>query len=548
MSKLQKYLTQNFPEVDYSPQHQDHVLVASPTLIHPLLTNLKENYGFIMLLDICGVDHLKKNHSKRFECVYHLLNMGEHQRLRLRIPIDIKESLPSITDIWKSADWFEREVWDMFGIEFKDKKKERLLTHKDFVGHPLQKDYDHSHIQKLSSPQEISFENPNQSLRHSIHIEPFNPVTQGILKIALELEGETVKRTQLELGYLHRCFEKICEGLSYNQVIPYTDRLNYCSAAMNSIGWCKSVETLMDIEIPDRAKVIRMIVAELSRVADHILCIETTAIGIGAISHHSLGLRLREQIYRLFEKLCGARITVSLTRIGGMAQDISLPWMKECRNCVNDILKKIIPFERYLTRNSTWLTRTKVCSISAEDAIEWGYTGPCLRACGVNYDIRQDSPYYFYKDIDFEIPLGINGDCYDRYLVRVEEIKQSLKMVLQLLDNLPWGPIMSEDDRVALPDKESVHTDRRSFIKHVDRIQQGIIPPTGEIYSCTEAANGELGFYLISDGSAHPYRVKVRPPCFPILQSLPQTIHDWLLPDAIISLSSMNIVPGELER
>ena len=547
MNKLQQYLAQHFKEVDYSHQHQNHVILAPPALLHPLLRELKK-HGFVMLLDICGLDNLRKEHSKRFECVYHLLDMEEHRRLRLRIPIDSGECLPSITDIWKTADWFEREVWDMFGIEFQGTKKERLLTHKDFVGHPLQKDYDHSRLQKLSAPQNISFEDSPASHHHSVNIEPFNPVTRGMLKIALELEGETVKKTRLELGHLHRCFEKICEGLSYNQVIPYTDRLNYCSAAMNNIGWCKSVETLMGIEIPDRAKVVRMILAELSRVADHILCIESTATGIGAISHHSLGLRMRGPIYQLFEKLCGARITVSLTRIGGIAQDLDRQWVRECRECANDILKKVMPFERNLTRNRTWLARTKVCSVPAEDAIEWGYTGPCLRASGVNYDIRKASPYYFYQDIDFEIPLGINGDCYDRYLVRIEEIKQSLKMVLQLLDNIPIGSIMSDDERVALPEKQKVYSDRNSFLKHLDRIQQGILPPVGEIYSCTEAANGELGFYIVSDGSAHPYRVKVRPPCFPILQSLPETVHNCFLSDAIISLSSMNAVPGELER
>ena len=549
MNEIQKYLAQNFQEVDYSYRHHNHVLVAPPELLHTLLTELKINHGFIMLLDICGVDNLQRNHSKRFECVYHLLNMGEHQRLRLRIPINKGESLPCITDIWKTADWFEQEAWDMFGIEFKGKKKKRLLTHKDFVGHPLQKNYAHQNIQKLASPQEISFENQDlPHMRHSINIEPFNPAIGGILKIALELEGDIVKKTRLELGYLHRCFEKICESLSYNQIIPYTDRLNYCSASMNNIGWCQSIETLMDIQIPDRAKVIRMIVAEISRIADHMLCIETTATGIGAISHHALGSKIREQIYQLFEKLCGSRITVSLSRIGGMAFDVPYPWIGECREHANSILKKIKILDRELTRNSTWIARTKVCPVSAENAIEWGYTGPCLRACGVNYDIRKASPYYFYQDIDFEIPLGINGDCYDRYLVRIEEIKQSLKMVLQLLDNIPLGPIMSNDERVALPDKPSVHTDRNSFLKHMDRIQQGIRPPKEEIYSCTEAANGELGFYIISEGDSQPYRVKVRPPCFPILQSFPESILESHLPDAIMSLSSMNIVPGELER
>ena len=466
----------------------------------------------------------------------------------LKIPFDKGESLPSITDIWKIADWFEREAWDMFGVEFQGKKKERLLTHKDFVGHPLLKDYVHRDVQKLSSPQGMSFQSEGQSLRHGISIEPLNPASQGVVRMVLELEGENVKRTHLELGHLHRCFEKICENLSYNQVIPYTDRLNYCSSAMNNVGWCKSIETLMGIEIPDRAKVIRMIVSELSRVSDHILCIETTAIGIGAISHRTIGLGLREQIYQLFEELCGARITVSLARVGGMAWDVPHQWIGECRKRISNILRKMKYFERTLTRNRTWLTRTQVCPVSAEDAIEWGYTGPCLRACGVNYDIRKASPYYFYEDIDFEIPLGINGNCYDRYLVRLEEIKQSLKIVFQLLDNIPLGPVMSDDERVALPDKKSVYSGRSGFLKHVNKIQQGISPPQGEIYSCTEAANGELGFYVVSDGSNHPYRVKVRPPCFPILQSFPSTIQESPLADAIVALSSMNIIPGELER
>ena len=549
MNKLREYLSQKFKEVDYSFQNDNHVIIAPINLLRPLATDLKENCGFIMLLDICGVDNLHRRNSKRFECVYHLLNMEEHQRLRLRIPIDKGEAIPCITDIWKIADWFEREVWDMFGIEFQDKKKERLLTHQDFIGHPLQKDYVHQKVQTFSPPQEeTSLETDQQSLRHRVSIEPLNPAIQGMVKMDLELEGEIVKKTHLEIGYLHRCFEKICEGLSYNQIIPYTDRLNYCSAAMNNIGWCKSIESLMGIEIPDRAKVIRMIVAELSRVADHILCIETTASGIGAISHHSIGQKLREHIYRLFEELCGSRITVSLTRVGGMAWDIPHPWIRQCRESTNNILKKMNFFERTLTRNRVWLTRTQVCPVSAENAIEWGHTGPCLRACGVNYDIRKTSPYYFYEDIDFEVPLGINGNCYDRYLVRVEEIKQSLKIVLQLLDNIPLGPIMSDDSRVALPDKKSVHTSRSSFLKHIDKIQQGFSPPKGEIYSCTEAANGELGFYIVSEGNNRPYRVKVRPPCFPILQSFPETIRESLLPDAIIALSSMNIVPGELER
>ena len=223
-----------------------------------------------------------------------------------------------------------------------------------------------------------------------------------MLKIALELEGDIVKQTQLEIGYLHRCFEKICEGLMYNQIVPYTDRLNYCSAAMNNVGWCKSIETFMDIEIPDRAKVIRMIVSELSRIADHILCIETTASSIGTGAYCRIGSKLREQIYRIFEELCGARITVSLARVGGMSCDISYQWIGECQERINSIIKEMTKFEKEITRNSAWKIRTKVCPVSAKDAIEWGYTGPCLRACGVNYDIRKTCLTISTKTLTFK--------------------------------------------------------------------------------------------------------------------------------------------------
>ena len=541
---LQNELKKKFKEVIYSHEYDNHILITSPRSIYPLLQFLREELGFIMLIDICGVDNLNRPPTgplyplKRFECVYHLLNMSEHSRLRVRVPLDINEKLPTATTLWPGADWFEREVWDMFGIEFEDRKLERLLTHRNFVGHPLRKNYKQRE-QEIPPP-------PREDKDNFVNIA--NPATLGLIGISAELEGETVKGAQVEIGYLHRCFEKICEDLFYNQIIPYAGRLNYSSAELNSVGWCCAVEKLMGIEITDRAKVLRMIMAELSRITSHFLCIGNMATSVKAITALTPVGMAREIIFSLFEKICGSRLIPSLSRIGGMAMDIPPSWIDECREGVKMVRKKLAQLRGQLSGGSIWPRRTRVDPISAESAIAWGYTGPCLRACGVNYDLRKTSPYYFYQDIDFEVPLGIRGDCYDRYLVMMEEIEQSIQIIFQLLDNIPLGPINIDDSRVSLPEKGAVYGQLDSFARHKEFIEKGIAVSLGEIYSATEGANGELGFYIISDGGTMPYRVKVRPPCFSILQSFPQVAKGILLSDATVSLASMNIVGGELDR
>jgi NADH-quinone oxidoreductase subunit C/D len=537
------------------------VLFSDSQNLSKLFHSLRDEQGFNMLLDICGVDNLTRpktewTHGKRFEAVYHFLNMETHERIRLRVPVDIDkgENLPSAMPFWKGADWFEREAWDMIGIGFQGRKKERLLTHHEFVGHPLRKDYRSDHNQPLSESQDIFFEpDPNVSpedamKREWINIGPSHPATHGTLRIMAEIEGEVVKRTKLEIGYLHRCFEKMCETHLYNQVIPYTDRLNYCSSPMNNIGWCKAIEDMMGIEIPDRAKALRMVLAELSRVIDHLVCIGTNAVDLGALTSFWFCFEQREHVYKLFEKLCGARLTVSLTRIGGMAQELPVGWVTDCLETVKLISKNIEEVDRLLTKNKIWVDRTRVCPISAADAIAWGYTGPCLRATGVNYDIRKATPYYFYKDVEFEIPLGHSGDNYDRYLVRMEEMRQSLKIVEQVLNNIPTGPVQSLDKRISLPPKREVYTNIEGLMNHFMLIMKGVRPPVGEIYSSTEAANGELGFYVISDGGSNPYRVKVRPPCFAIYQSFSEVVKDKMISDALAELGAMNIIAGELDR
>ena len=561
LSQFSKDLQTGFSANSYNYRFGNHVLFADTKNLLSVMAKLKDEFGFNMLLDVCGVDNSERPlaewpHGIRFESVYHLLNMDKNERIRVRVPVDVDagEMVPSVMPFWKGADWFEREAWDMYGISYLGRKKERLLTHHEFVGHPLRKDYAADHNQPLSESLDIHFE-PDPSIspeeakkREWINIGPSHPATHGTLRIMAEIEGEVIKRSKLEIGYLHRCFEKMCENHLYNQVIPYTDRLNYCSSPMNNIGWCKAIEDMMGIEIPDRAKALRMVLAELSRVIDHLVCIGAGAVDLGALTSFWFCFEQRERVYELFEKLCGARLTVSLTRIGGMAQELPVGWVTDCLEVVKIITKNIEEVDRLLTKNKIFVERTKVCPITAANAISWGYTGPCLRAAGVNYDIRKANPYYFYKDVDFEIPVGQQGDNYDRYLVRMEEMRQSLHIVNQVLNNLPSGPYQSLDKRVCIPPKKEVYTNIEGLMNHFMLIMKGVRPPIGEIYSATEAANGELGFYVISDGGPNPYRVKVRPPCFAIYQSFSEMIQNKLISDAVAELGGMNIIAGELDR
>ena len=564
ITKFNESLKEAFSNNSYSYQFENHVIfidLKDHNNFFKVMTKLKDEFGFNMLLDVCGVDNSKRpstewTHGKRFESVYHLLNMTTNQRIRVRVPVDVDagEMVPSVMSLWKGADWFEREAWDMFGISYMGRKKERLLTHHEFVGHPLRKDYRADHNQPLSESQDIFFEaDPSITAdearkREWINIGPSHPATHGTLRIMAEIEGEVIKRSKLEIGYLHRCFEKMTENHLYNQVIPYTDRLNYCSSPMNNIGWCKAIEDMMGIEIPDRAKALRMVLAELSRVIDHLVCIGAGAVDLGALTSFWFCFEERERVYELFEKLCGARLTVSLTRIGGMAQELPVGWVTDCLEVVKKIEKGVAEVDRLLTKNKIYVDRTRVCPITPEQAIQWGYTGPCLRATGVNYDIRKANPYYFYNDVEFEIPVGQNGDNYDRYLVRMEEMRQSLRIVNQVLANLPSGPYQSLDKRVCIPPKKEVYTNIEGLMNHFMLVMKGVRPPVGEIYSATEAANGELGFYVISDGGANPYRVKVRPPCFAIYQSFSEIIENKMISDAIAELGAMNIIAGELDR
>ena len=440
---------------------EDMVLTLKKDQILPCFEHLKKG-GFDFLMNISGVHYPEKD--KPFEVVYEFFSSKTNERLRVKVPVLEKEELPTSQFIYPTADWFEREVYDMFGLKFKNHPNlKRILTHHEFEGHPLRKDYPADKTQSLSESLEFSMDNePDGSPPKDeglellpLNIGPSHPSTHGTLRIMALIDGERVHRASVEIGYLHRCFEKMAENHPYNQVVPYTDRLNYCSSAMNNVGFCKAVEDLMGIEIPEKAQAMRMLVCELSRIIDHIVCIGAAAFDLGALTGFFQAFSYREKVYSLFEKLCGSRLTVSMTRVGGMADPPPPGWFDEILEFCEEMKKGIKDIDTLLTHNKIWMERNQgVGVISTEQAIAWGYTGPCLRSTGLGLDLRKATPYYFYDSLDFEVPVGTTGDAYDRYLVRVEEMRQSVRIIEQVAKNVPPGDHILRDKEITLPKKK----------------------------------------------------------------------------------------------
>ncbi len=532
----------------------DNVVDLPPEQVVPVLRHLKETGQFDFLMHVAAADYPER--EKRFDVCYELFSSKSFKRLRLRAKLAEGESVPTATTVWKGADWFERECYDMFGISFSGHPNlRRILCHHQFKGHALRKDYPADLQQHCTEALPIHFDNdpdyvPDESKDLvPLNIGPSHPATHGTLRIMAELDGEKIHRAGVEIGYLHRCFEKMAETHPYNQVIPYTDRLNYCSAPMNNVGYCKAVERALGVEIPPKAQAIRVILCELSRIIDHIICVGANALDLGAMTSFFHLFTYREKVYTLFERLCGARLTVAMTRVGGMAQDPPEGWFDEVLQFCKEMRQGVDDLERLLTNNKIWIQRTRgVGSISAEEAIEWGYTGPCLRATGVSLDLRKADPYYGYETLDFDVPVGTSGDVYDRYLVRVEEMRQSIRILEQVAKNVPGGDYTIRDKGIVLPEKKDVYGNIEGLMNHFMLVIKGLRPAPGELYDATEAANGELGFYLVSDGSGKPYRLKVRPPCFAIYQSFPKQVTGGLVADVIAILGSMNLIAGELDR
>jgi len=399
------------------------------------------------------------------------------------------------------------------------------------------------------TPHESELEAHLKTKRMVVNLGPSHPAMHGTVRMLVELEGETIVHADPEIGFLHRGFQKSCENSTWTQCLPYTDRLNYVSALMNNFGFLNAVEKLIGIDIPERAKYVRLIGSELHRIADHLTCVGATGMELGGFSAFLYSIEARELIVDRITELTGARLTTSFGRVGGLERDLPVGWIAKVLKTLDKVRGLAGEVDALLTRNRIFVDRMKGTGpISANDALDLGFTGPCLRACGVNYDVRKSKPYWIYDQLEFNVPIGENGDNFDRYLMRIEEIKQSDRLVRQAIAQMPEGPIILDDWRIALPPKAEVYGTIEGVMAHFKMIMEGIQVPRGEIYDSTEAANGELGWYLVSDGSGHPYKVHVRAPGFPILSGVPTMIEGKMLADLIPTFDTINMIGGEVEQ
>lgn len=383
----------------------------------------------------------------------------------------------------------------------------------------------------------------------TVNIGPSHPATHGALRNFVALDGEIIVASATEIGYLHRGFEKMVERGTYQQVLPYTDRLNYCSAIMNNVGFCHAAESMFRVEIPERATTIRVIVAELSRIIDHLVCVSAALVDLGALTNYWYFFTPRETVMQIWEKLSGARLTNTFTRIGGLYRDVYAGFEDDVLSVLKDIEKAIDEVRKLTEHNRIFLERTRgVAAISTEKAISYGWTGPCLRACGVDRDIRKDEPYMGYETYDFQTVVGTTGDTYDRLMVRMFEMIESISICRQAISRLRPGPVNTSDARLSLPGHAKVYHDMEALINQFKLVYEGVRPPAGEYFGSIEAVNGELGFLIVSDGTGRPYRIKVRPPCFTQFSAYHEMVEGALIADSIACLSSINIIAGELDR
>jgi NADH-quinone oxidoreductase subunit D len=391
---------------------------------------------------------------------------------------------------------------------------------------------------------------PDLSSEHMlINIGPQHPATHGVLRLVLELDGETVVRCIPHIGYLHCGFEKIGEYRQYNQIIPWTDREDYLNSPGNNVAFALGAERLFGIEITERCKVLRVIACEMSRIISHLVWLGTTAIDIGAFTPFLWAFQQRENIYDVLEGWIGGRLTTSLTRVGGMGADLPDAALERLNGFLNDFPKVLGEIDRIITRNGIWVGRTVGLGVmSPEEAVNYGLSGPMGRASGVAFDVRKDFPYLDYETYDFDVPVGTNGDVYDRYLVRMEELRQSHRILVQAVKRLPDGPVNVDDHRVILPPKSKATSDMESMIHHFKQVMEGPRPPIGESYVALESPKGEKGYYMVSDGSSKPVRWRIRPPSFVNLSAIPKMVEGHLLSDVIAINASIDIVMGEIDR
>ncbi len=561
------------------------VIEVDPRTLLEVLSYLKTDVdqAYDLLLDVMGVD---LGGQRPIQVWYPLWSMKHGRRLRVVIHLPLTDlRVASVTSLWETANWLEREAYDMFGVTFEGHPDlRRILMPENYdEGFPLRKDFPlrgrfsrseqtrramnrsrediysreelrmagelEAEVPPDVKPEEATKEHGLDGEHMMINLGPQHPATHGVLRLVLELDGETVVRCIPHLGYLHTGFEKTCEYREWNQIVPYTDRMDYLAPMLYNIGYAQAVESLLGVQITPRCQVVRVLLSELNRIQGHLLWLGTTGIDLGAFTVFLYTFQERERVYNLHEAYCGARLTTSVTRIGGMLADLPAGWVDAMRDFANTLPDTLDEVERLLSKNAIWLSRTiDIGVMDAETAINFGLTGPNLRASGVAYDVRKARPYLGYDEYDFDLPVGANGDTYDRYMVRIEEMRQSVRIIQQALDRLPGGPINIDDPSIILPPKSDSMSSIDSMIAHFKLVMEGLRVPEGEVWSSTEASKGELGFGLVSDGGSKPVRCRFRGPSFVNLGALPRMVEGALISDLIAVNASLDIVLGEIDR
>jgi NADH dehydrogenase I D subunit len=532
---------------------------------------------FDHLANLTAVDWSKYpafNSKERFTAIYHLLSTSSGQRLALKAPAPGGDnpSLPTLTGLWAGANWCEREVYDLMGIKFDGHPDlRRILMPLNWPNYPLRKDVPRGgepvpfsmtwedeefesfgkQILEAKSLPPVPPKQADTNKHMILNMGPQHPSTHGVLRVIVELDGETVVAAYPDIGYLHSGFEKQGETIRYKDFTPYTDRMDYVASMSNNLGYALAVEKLMGVEIPQRAQVLRVIMAELQRLASHLVWLGTHVMDASGVSHALLmyAFREREQILDIFELVSGARMTTSYIRPGGLWKDVPPSFADRVQDVLTSFPKRIDEYERMVTENPIWKARTVgIGKLTRPQALSLGVTGPLLRATGLAFDYRKARPYSGYENYDFEIPIATEGDVYARYVVRIAEMRQSLRIIQQAMDNLPDGPVWTADRKMALPPRQELDTSMEAVIHHFKLNTEGFIPPKGEIYDSVESPKGELGFYLVSDGTPIPYRLRVRTPSFVNLQSTDTMARGGLIADLIVIIGTIDIILGDVDR
>ncbi len=543
--------------------------------VHGVLRYLKTEieHPYRTLYDLTAIDERHRLHrsdqENEFTLIYHLLSYERTEDIRLKVPLNSKIlSVPTVTDLWPAADWYECEAWDMYGIMFAGHPHlRRIIMPPTWKGHPLRKDYparatemgqfelpdsreDAEQEALRFSPEDWGMERRSESSDFMfLNLGPNHPSVHGVFRVALQLDGEDIVDAVPDIGYHHRGAEKMGERQSWHTYIPYTDRVDYLGGVMNNFPYVLAVEKLAGIDVPDRVKVIRVMLAELFRIASHLVFYGTMAQDVGALSPVFYMFTDRERVFEIIEAICGFRMHPAWFRIGGVAQDLPQGWERLVRGFVEYLPPRLDEYEKLVMQNSIFKMRTRgVGAYSLNEAIEWGATGPGLRACGLAWDHRKNRPYSGYDQFEFEIPIGTHGDCYDRTAVRVEEMRQSLRIIRQCVENMPPGEYKARHRLTTPPLKEHTMHDIETLIAHFLNVSWGPVIPPGEACASIEATKGLNSYYLVSDGNTMSYRTRIRTPSFPHLQMIPLMCRGAMIADLIAILGSIDFVMADVDR